>query len=191
MAHYQPDIWSTKSVLGKISFKKTSTNKSGTKIVYLWKCISHIRLCRAYTLKRLALRLLVGFLLIHKCGFKGCAWTSTICWRSPPAFISRHSNHLKHEDIYSVFRSLLHIYSTLWWILTMTAYKVNPPNSSVWNVHKQAHCLITMSHNKSKKLCEQSNSWSEPWLRRFGLHCASSLIWMHFAVLYGRGLLRL
>lgn len=58
-----------------------------------------------------------GFLLKQQnensSGFKGCMWTSTTHWRRPYSNIYRHSNHLKHEDIYSIFRSLHDIYYTL------------------------------------------------------------------------------
>ncbi len=151
-----------------MNVEKMSTNKCETKIVSLSPNVnvkmhfSHVR----FMPSKIPLRQLVSFLLIkiqsvNNRRFKGCIWTSTIGWRSPAASISRHFNHLKHEDIYSSLRSLHHIYVPLLWILTMTTCCLQSKACRTC-IDKQA-AVITVSHNKSKSMkpCEQSNSWSE------------------------------
>lgn len=110
-----------------------------------------------------------GFLLIkqqseNSSRFKGCTWTRTTQWRRPCSSIYRYSDHLKHEDIYSLFSSLHHIYYTLD-SHNNNNYVLQTKTSSV---HRQAHCC-RQNRSKSKKVCEQWNNWNGLWLRRANL----------------------
>lgn len=120
-------------------------------------CISHMHLS-----KMLAQWLLVGFYSsgrgIFDCGFKGCTWSNTIQWRSPPA-VSLQTPTTWSMRIF-IACSGASMISTIHcdWSLSVT------PCGCIQNKTPNVHGQALLSHNKSKskKPCEDSHSWSEP-----------------------------
>lgn len=108
----------------------TSRNSGKKPHIYIWeirgvswhlntskcKCES-VPSYRSEILKRFALWLLVGFFLTKVAECEQM-WVQRLLMnqhnglRTPYSCISRHTIHMKHEDIYSQFRSLLDIYKT-------------------------------------------------------------------------------